>query len=109
VDRQVDDEGDARVEVPPVERHGERKLSWLAPVPVNDPGHKDVQRDEEQEKVRDHKSNAPCDEPGPQKLGRHPGEGPAALEQVDGHQPNEHEAHDGVVGDSYVQELKRAE
>src|ERR1039458_10339846 len=61
-------------------------------------------------KVRDGESDPPFEErPGPDKSGSHAGDGPATLDQVHGHQPDENKADDGVVGDPYVQKLQRAE
>jgi len=110
VHREVDDESEARVEVPAVKWHGEWNLCWLASFPVDDPRHEDVHRDEEQEEVRDGKSGPAFDErPGPDKLGGHAGNGPAALDQMDGHQADEYEADDSVIIDLDVQKLQRAE
>ena len=47
--------------------------------------------------------------PGPDHLVGHASEGSAALGQVHDHQSDEHEPHDGVVGDPHVQELQCAE
>ena len=39
----------------------------------------------------------------------HTGDGLAALDQVDDHQPDEDQAHDRVIGDAHVEELQRAD
>ena len=96
--------------MPPVEGLGERQLCWCAAAPVQDPRHEHVHGDEEEQEVRDGEADPPFDErPGPDDLGGHASEGPAALGQVHDHQPDEHEANVGVVGDPHVQKLQRAE
>ena len=45
----------------------------------------------------------PLSRPGLDDLYGHASEGPAALGQMHDHQPDEHEAHVGVVGDPHVQ------
>ena len=96
--------------MPPVEGHGEWKLCRLASAPVNDARHQDVQGDEEQDQVRDGETDPPFDEcPCPDKLGGHAGEGSAALDQVDSHQPHEDQADDGVISDPDVEQLQRTE
>ena len=109
MDDQVDDEGDARIEVPPVERCWERQLRWCAPVPIHDARHEHVQRDDEEQEVRERKAHPPLHEcPGPNDLVGHASEGPAALGQVHKHQTDEHEADIGVVGVAHMQKLERA-
>ena len=49
--RQVDDESEPGVKVPPVEGPGERQLYWLAAVPVQDASYEHVQGDEEEQEV----------------------------------------------------------
>ena len=110
VHHQVDDQGEPRIEVPPVKRQGQRQLRRGAAAPVHDPRHEHVHRDDEEHEVRDRQADPPFDEgPGPDDLGAQARQGPTSLEQVEDHQPDEDEADDAVVSDAHVQKLERAE
>jgi hypothetical protein len=92
---QVADEGEPGVEVPPVKRHGERELDRCAAAPVQDARQKDVQRDEEEQEVREGKTDQLL---GPDEPGGHASEGPAALEQVYTQQRHKHQTDIDVEG-----------
>ena len=93
--------------MPSVKGHREWQLCCSAPAPVKDPRHQDVERDEDEQEVRDDKSDPPLDEQsGPGHLGGQASQGPATLNQVYDHQPDEGEADVGVIGDPHVQELQ---
>jgi hypothetical protein len=79
-------------------------LYWCAAAPVENPRNEHVQGDEEEQEIRDGEADSPFDErSGPDELGGHACDGPAALDEVYDYQPDEHQADDGVVRDSYMQ------
>jgi hypothetical protein len=102
--------GDPRIEVPPIERCGERQLSWRAAAPVHDPGHEYVGSDHKEDEVGEGEASSPFDEgSNPDDLGGHPTESSAALEEVYNHERDKGQADVSMEGDPNMQELQRAE